>query len=400
MPSDQEIVEIAQDLLSDRFGGSQHLSEIEPLSGSGSAVVLRAKVAASPFFQHRSVVLKFIPKTEDPLDDAALLREVAAYQFTNSLSEEARPGPVLLAHDIDQRILVLSDSGDGDTFAHLLEHDDPEERIQILRNLGTALGRMHVGTAGKEDAFYTLSYRILRNYPEAATLHAERDELFARAIDAGLETLQHTGIDTPELVRDFASQAEHRLSGGGSRAFTPFDLSPDNIIVADRTQFLDYEWANFHDVSFDLACVIAGFPQYLSTHPISDDEAAVFIEAWGAESGETWPNIKNEDLLHTRILAALVGWATASVAMMQYGNLGAASEHVSGDEPLPSGSDDLLRPAESGPFTPEELLARRDLYETFEALARFARASNDPKDEVTAAWANEVADRVRDRKLI
>ena len=395
MPSDQEIVDIAQDLLSDRFGDPQQLSEIEPLSGSGSAVVLRAKSAPSPFFQYRSVVLKYIPVTGDPLDDVALLREIAAYQFTNALSEDTRPGPVLLAHDAERRIIVLSDSGDGDTFAHLLERDDREERVQILRNLGTSLGRMHAGTADKHDAFYTLISRILRKHPEAANLHTEREQLFGRAIETGLRTLQHADIATPELVREFAAQAEHRLTGGGSRAFTPFDLSPDNIIVADRTQFLDYEWANFHDVSFDLACVIAGFPQYLSAHPINDDEAAAFVEAWVAEVGDTWPNAKNEDLLHARILAALVGWASASVAMMQYGTLGAVVEHVAGDDELPGGLDALLRPADAGPFELDELLARRDLYETFEALARFTRASKDPKDEVVAVWANEVAERVR-----
>lgn len=395
MPSDQEIVDIAQDLLSDRFGDPQQLSEIEPLSGSGSAVVLRAKSAPSPFFQYRSVVLKYIPVTGDPLDDAALLREIAAYQFTNALSEDTRPGPVLLAHDAERRIIVLSDSGDGDTFAHLLERDDREERVQILRNLGTSLGRMHAGTADKHDAFYTLISRILRKHPEAANLHTEREQLFGRAIETGLRILQHADIATPELVREFAAQAEHRLTGGGSRAFTPFDLSPDNIIVADRTQFLDYEWANFHDVSFDLACVIAGFPQYLSAHPINDDEGRGLVEAWVAEVGDTWPNAKNEDLLHARILAALVGWASASVAMMQYGTLGAVGEHVAGDDELPGGLDALLRPADAGPFELDELLARRDLYETFEALARFTRASKDPKDEVVAVWANEVAERVR-----
>ena len=37
-----DIVDIAEDLLSKRFGGSQQLSEVTQLGGSGSAVVLRA----------------------------------------------------------------------------------------------------------------------------------------------------------------------------------------------------------------------------------------------------------------------------------------------------------------------------------------------------------------------
>ena len=86
-----DIVDIAEDLLSKRFGGSQQLSEVTQLSGSGSAVVLRARVASSPFLQQRSVILKFVPETGDTLDDAALVREIVSYQFTTSLSEEVRP---------------------------------------------------------------------------------------------------------------------------------------------------------------------------------------------------------------------------------------------------------------------------------------------------------------------
>ena len=84
-------------MLSRRFGGESELSDIQTLSGSGNAVVLRARTTPSAFFPHRSVVIKYNPVTGYTIDDAALLREVVAYQFTTSLSEEVRPGPVLLA---------------------------------------------------------------------------------------------------------------------------------------------------------------------------------------------------------------------------------------------------------------------------------------------------------------
>ena len=91
------VVEEASQMLSRRFGGEPELSDIETLSGSGNAVVLRARTTPSAFFPHRSVVIKYNPVTGHTIDDAALLREVVAYQFTTSLSEEVRPGPVLLA---------------------------------------------------------------------------------------------------------------------------------------------------------------------------------------------------------------------------------------------------------------------------------------------------------------
>lgn len=401
MLNQTEIVDIAEDLLSNRFGGSQELTDVEQLNGSGSATVLRARVTATPFLQQRSVVLKYIPRTGDEIDDAALIREVAAYQFTNSLSEEVRPGPMLLAHDIEQRIIVLTDSGDGATFEELLRRRDGEQRREILRNLGSSLGRMHAATAGKEKAFETLLARLLRNHPDIAEVHQLRDESLGTSVTAGMEIIEEAGIAVPQEVRSLAEDANTRLTGGSARAFTPFDLSPDNIIVAERTHFLDYEWAAFRDVSFDLACVIAGFPQYVSTRPISDDEAVVFIESWVEEVDEIWPNTRNEDTLHNRVTTALVGWAMSSLSLMRFGSLsGVVSQNTRNlDSELEIGNPDLLRPAGEGPFTHDELLVRRDFYETFEALGRFAAAGRAPEHPVVASFAAEVAARVAEPGL-
>jgi tRNA A-37 threonylcarbamoyl transferase component Bud32 len=402
-----DIVDIAEDLLSKRFGGSQQLSEVTQLSGSGSAVVLRARVASSPFLQQRSVILKFVPETGDTLDDAALVREIVSYQFTTSLSEEVRPGPVMLAYDVAQRIMVLTDSGDGDTFADLLELQDPERRVSILRNLGSALGRMHAGTAQREQDFNILFSRMLRQHPESGQIQELRDAALIQAIQLGEELLRNAGIEIPELVSEFAADGRNRLLSAHHRAFTPFDLSPDNIIVAEKTHFLDYEWAGFRDVSFDLACVIAGFPQFLFSHPISDDEADVFMEAWAHEVNTLWPNVNNEAHLHSRVMAALLGWALSSVSLLHFGSMSAAvavlHEAAAEDEPVdPSSIDgvaDLLRPASHGPFSPEELVVRRDIFETFEALARYAARGTDPSYGVIAAFSQGIADRVAEPGL-
>ena len=399
-----DIVDTAEDLLSRRFGGAQQLTEVSELSGSGSSVVLRARVVSSPFLQQRSVILKYVPKTGDPIDDAALVREIVSYQFTTSLSEEVRPGPVLLAHDVDQRIMVLSDSGDGDTFAELLQLEDPDRRVAILRNLGTALGRMHAGTAQREQDFNTLFTRMLRHHPGSAELQELRDSALLQSIHVGEDLLRKAGIEIPDLVSEFAAEGRNRLLSAHHRAFTPFDLSPDNIIVAERTHFLDYEWAGFRDVSFDLACVIAGFPQFLFSHPISDDEADVFVEAWTHEVNSLWPNVNNEAHLHSRIMAALLGWALASVALLHFGSVSAAMAMLyEGEDELDpnriEGVSDLLRPASHGPFTAEEIVVRRDLFETFEALARYAGRGADPSYGVIAAFSQGIADRVAEPAL-
>lgn len=390
-----EIIDLAQDLLSHRYGGSQQLNDPQTLSGSGAAVVLRVKVASQPFLQQRSVIVKYIPETGDSIDDAALLREVAAYQFTTSLSEEVRPGPVLIAHDIDRRVIVISDSGDGDTFEALLRQTDPTARQQILRNLGTALGRMHAGTAGKEEQFNVLLNRILKSYPDLESSRDIRDRSLGPAISIGVALVENSGLSVPDAVREGAQDAAARLNTGRSRAFTPFDLSPDNIIVSDRTHFLDYEWAGFRDVSFDLACVVGGFPQYVGTRMISDDEAEVFVRAWVDEVTPIWPNAAHEDQLHNLIATALMGWAFSSVAMLHHGSLTNALTTLGDlDDTAPSTSTRLLRRADEGPFTDEERYIRRDFYETFDALSRFVAGSRAPNADVIADFSRQVADRL------
>lgn len=374
----EQVVEVAEELLSSRFGGSQQLSDIEDLGGSGNAVVLRARVANSPFLPHRTVVLKYIPETGHPFEDASLLRELVAYQFTTSLAENVRPGPVLLAHDIAQRIVVLTDSGDGYTLAELLASSDDTKRVHLLRELGTALGAMHAGTAGREDGYDILFSRMQRNHPEYGESKGLRDNVFRASIIMGLQLLEAADLKSPAVVSQLAQEAASSLSSSQSRAFTPFDLSPDNIIVADKIHFLDYEWAGFRNVIFDVACVIAGFPQFLFARPIQDSEVDVFVNAWAREVKSMWPRLAEETYLHASITSALVGWALSSVTAMSIGGIEellAVPEVVDAQE-LDRESTDvaarLLGQESDGPYTEDELLIRRDLYETFEALARFS----------------------------
>lgn len=397
MPSQEQLVSIAEDLLSHRFGGSQRLEEVEVLAGSGESMVLRARVASQPFLQYRTVVLKFVPMTGEVLYDAALMREVVAYQFTTALPENVRPGPMLLAHDIDQRLVVMTDSGDGDTFDDLLETAKHETRGHILRNLGSSLGRMHAGTAERESEFDILMTRMLKQHPQFGENQGVRDDALQQSILLGEQILEQSGFIVPQAFHDAAKIARQRVVGGSARAFTPFDLSPDNIIVAEKTHFLDYEWAGFRDVSFDIACVIAGFPQFVFTHPITDEEADTFISAWKREIKEVFPNLVEPHNLHARVLAALVGWGLSTLATMSAGNLSGVVGMLQKGEDISADLEQaaaLLRTGSADSFSDDELLARRDIYETFEAMSRFGDNGTEDTSAEIAEFARSIAQRV------
>lgn len=410
MPTDSDIVGLAAELLSRRLGGMQTLSDPEPLGGSGDARVLRARVAPNPFLDERSVVVKYVPASDDPIDDAALLREIVAYQFTNTLSEDFRPGPMLLAHDVDQRIIVITDAGDSSTYEELLADPDVDARKQHLRHLGRALGKLHVGTAMHEQDFDVLLGRMLKSHPNTAHLQDLRDMSLLASIDNGLELIAQSGVQVAPEVRVIAAEAKRRLMSGKHRAFTPFDLSPDNIVVAKRTYFLDYEWAGFRDVTFDVACVVSGFPQFVSARIITDEEVDAFIESWAREVREVWPKADDVDKRGARIITAMVGWALASVAYLYHGSMNQAVSYVGGvdeldGEVLPE-MEALLASdvdAEFNLFTadflsegsPEGRLVRKDLFETFEALSRFTLRWEDGRFDAVHAFAADIAERLR-----
>lgn len=407
----QHIIAQAEELLSKRFGGQQVLKDVVPLSGSGSATVLRAKVAASPFLQARSLVVKHIPQTGQMIDRSMLLREIIAYQFTTSLSPDVRPGPVLLAYDVEQQLLVISDSGEGDAFSELLRSNDQDLRFGMLRNLGEAIGKMHAATATQEQNFDILLRRMLQKHPEAAPMHAFRERLLQMSMHVGVELVTDAGITVRAAISALVDEAARRLARGQHRAFTPFDLSPDNIIVSDRTHFLDYEWAGFRDVTFDIACVIAGFPQYLASRPISDDEADELIEAWVGEVGATWPNVRNTTRLHARLLISLIGWSLSGLAMMHIGTDTAAFEELyarSQRDGLEAITVDVITDAAkrhvgnllTEPVRADETeeyftMIRLDLMETFEALQRFSRRETDPRFGEAEGLADSVLECLR-----
>lgn len=364
MLSIDTVLDRATHLLGRRFGGTPELTHPEDLGGSSDSLVLRAKVTPNPFLQERSVVIKQLPALEagtaqEAEANAAMIREVVAYQYTNTLPAENRPGPLLLAHDIDERIIVLSDAGTGESFADILIREDADQRASALRKLGRALGRMQVATADGEESFDTLNRRQYSRHGLPAEQVGERDVDVAALVAQGLDLLRSSGIEIPDAVADFAAEAGHRQSRSRLRAFTPFDLTPDNIMLSDQIVFLDFEWAGFRDIVFDVACVIAGFPHDISTPLLDEDEADEFVEAWASEVVAVWPNVREQDRLADALMTSLIGWTLMSLSLLYHGTLAVIEDAASAAE----GARQLDR-------LPETHLA--DFATTVESVRRYA----------------------------
>ncbi|MDO5029142.1 MAG: phosphotransferase [Corynebacterium sp.] len=373
----QQVVADAEQLLSARFGGKPNLSEPEILAGQSNALVVRVRVGSNPFMQERTAVVKQMPAASEGIDPA-VLREVVAYQFLNTLPDDVRPGPQLLAYDVSRQLLVLSDVGVVDTLADVLISGDEERRLRAFRGLGASLGRMHIHTHTREEGFETLRRRLwTKNKVKGESLYA-RDKGIVDAIDFGIRAFEGSGIAVPDAVRSFGADAARRIEKGTHRAFTPFDLAPDNILLADKVQFLDYEWAGYRDVLFDVASVVAGFPLHVFVERPTEAEVDVFIRAWIEEIRDQWYRGTDERRLLAFIAAALVGWLFISATVVFFGS------------PMEALWVDHEDRSDLKPQLGGSALERRDMANTARAVAQFAQKCDDDRAVELEQFAHTV----------
>ncbi|WP_459611704.1 phosphotransferase [Corynebacterium urogenitale] len=384
-------VESAQQLLATRFGGTPELSHAEDLGGSGASLVVRCRVAPNPFLQERSVVIKQLPefgrshegKQNPTADELALIREVVAYQYTNTLPEQSRPGPLLLAYDVDMRMLILSDAGDGLNFTDVLLLEDAEERRTAVRKLGRALGRMHAATYGGADSYNTLLRRQCQKHHIDPSTVIDSDIDIANLVREGVNVMEANGLEIAPAVLQYAHEAAERQGRFDFRSFTPFDLTPDNIMLTKQVVFLDYEWASFRDIAFDVASVIVGFPQDHTTPALTDDECVEFISAWAAEVSHVWPETREMTHVIERLMAPLIGWALMSLVMLHHGNQMSrkASRRVQRSGASQDHAHDLSL------LTPEQAA---DLATTIDAIHRFAVRHDNPRFHEVAQFTQRI----------
>ncbi len=303
----REVVRAAQRLLTKRTGAPVVLVDPQDLGGSDRTVVLRVRPQANPFALPRTMVVKKVlaPRPApggEPNTDEAFVREVASYQFANSLPLQHRPGATLVAYDATERLLVLDDLGGAPTLAEVLLGADPAAAQRGLLAWAQALGRMHAATAGREDDYTTLLRRVGRR-------HLNTDPL-ARAAETAVVELpraieQVLAVSTPADVAQRATQSQRLLGRGSLRAFSPADLCPDNaLLTAAGVQFLDFECGGFRDVALDAAYALVPFPACWCSPPWDAAQGEAMLQAWRAEVGGVWPQLDDDDVLHARVFDA------------------------------------------------------------------------------------------------
>lgn len=363
--STREVLRSAERLLTRRTGAPVVLVDPEDLGGSDRTVVLRVRPRENPFSLPRTMVVKKVLSGQGGRDAAeAFLRETVSYQFANSLPLEHRPGATLVAHDVEDRVLVLADLGGAPTLADVLSDDDPVVAQRGLVAWAQALGRMHAATADREGDFAALLRHAGRpqwtdpvDGPARAAL-AQLPEVLATAL----------GVRTPAGVLARATASDRLLGRRGLRAFSPSDLCPDNaMLTAGGVQFLDFEWGGFRDVFLDAVYALVPFPGCWCSPQLSSEQAEHLVQAWRGEVVGVWPQLADDALLRARLLDAQLLWTWVSTRWFLPGH--ATRADPSSEHPL------ALRPADA--------LAVR--------WSRLAEAAERAGEDATAEHARTVA---------
>lgn len=295
----------AERLLTRRAGAGVVLADPEDLGGSDRSVVARARVARNPFSLPRTLVVKHYLDDPTPGRPDPFRHEVASCQLFTALPADARPSPVLIAHDPQARLLVLEDLGRSSTLADKLFGPDPAAAQRCLVSWARGLGRMQAATAGREDDFSAL----LRRLGERTWRDPMAEE--ARAAFAGVAGLlaQELGVHVPPAATQEAHDTARLLGGTRYRAFSPSDTCPDNNLVTSKgVRFVDFEWGCFRDVALDAAYFRVPFPGCEASFALPSGMAEMMLDAWRNEIASVWPDLDLPGVLEHRLLDAQLLW--------------------------------------------------------------------------------------------
>jgi hypothetical protein len=296
---------LAEQLLSRRCGAPVTLADPEDLLGSGRSVVLRARVAANPFGLPRSLVIKHYQRERTPGRADRFRHEAASCQLFTALPSGCRPSPELIAHDPENRLLVLEDLGRSSTLADKLFGSDSAAAERCLLAWARALGRLHAVTAGRERDFGAL----LRRLGERSWRDPVADEARAALAEVPQLVSAELGV-TVSVAAEQEARATARLLGGTRyRAFSPSDTCPDNNLVTSKgVKFVDFEWGCFRDVMLDAAYTRVPFPACVNSFALPPGMPEAMLAAWHSEVVTVWPDLDEPSRLAGRLLDAQLLW--------------------------------------------------------------------------------------------
>jgi hypothetical protein len=246
-----------------------------------------------------------IVKTYASQERAAFIREVAGLRLT------AR-GPAVLAVDLMELLIVMSDLGAGPSLADLLLGSSGDAARSALLAWATEYATVAARTPA-DDAAWRRSIADLSVEPSA--------EPASQAVDLGrwfaalAPQLEACGVSVVGLAAELGVVAE---LGSEFPVFTPGDVCPDNnVVTADGVRLLDFEGAGLVGAFLAAAYVSMPFATCWCVFRLPPGLAAQLEAVFPAGVVERHPGLADDAVWRRGLDAAQAAWTVhATVALL------------------------------------------------------------------------------------
>lgn len=312
MPPSQETIDIAENVLSDAFGGPVHLGKGETLQGGIRMQVYRFLVMDAPDNAPASVIVKQVKATEQApyLPDRAtmpawtLFNEWASLQFLHEVAYDKAFAPRFYGGNRMVGLIALEDLGSGVRLDQLLLGNNADAAESALIEYASIHGRMHAATIGQQSAFQSL-----RNALGPSVLEDGRYiyDWLAPTLFQAFDLLGLT--HTPKVERELVMLKEALLHPGPFHTFIQGDSCPDNcLFVGSTLRLLDFEGGKFDHALQEGVYGRMRFPTCWCVYQLPANIPLRMEAAYRAELMKGCPEAGDDTLFYRAVTDACVFW--------------------------------------------------------------------------------------------
>jgi hypothetical protein len=287
----------------------------EPVSlrgGSDRSVVLRCLDSAGG-----TVVVKTYPKTGEGTSSFAA--EAAGLE----LAGRTGLAPVLLAADLDLRVVVMSDLGRGATMADLLLGKSADAAGQAVLSWAAACGKLSAAASSRRHELAGLRSRYARGWPGRPFSETLAERIVAVADRAAL-----LGVPAPAGLADDLADVAWAVRAGHYPVFSPGDLCPDNsLVTADGVRLLDFEAAAIYSVFLDAAYIRMPFSTCWCVFRLPAELGRAAELSYRQAICAAWPELADDTVWQPGVRRGIAAWTLNSMGWL-------LRISIEGDRPL------------------------------------------------------------------
>lgn len=276
----------------------RRVQALEVLRSSDRSQVARVTLVSGDGILDRVVVKRFLASSGFAAEAAAL-----------SVLPPGLPTPTLIAEGRAEKLVVMSDVGDGPSVADALLGVDHARAEEALALWAEALAEVHRSTSNLRSGF---AAAIAERDPDAGVGIDPMPGWLAGVPDA--LRASNAPLEIPGELDDELKVLGSVLGGQEWQALSPGDTCPDNnVITGSSLSLLDFEEAVFRHVAWDLAYLRVPWPSCWCAWGIPEPVASAALDRYFTAMNRTPIGVHRPTFDRT-VEHATVAWALISAS--------------------------------------------------------------------------------------